>query len=87
MSEPNKRRQAARAVLDHDPAKLRRRRVECGLGVLELAAKVDLKSASHISELERGNRNPSPGLLKRLAEALDCETRDLMPDCVPATVG
>ena len=79
MPEPSKRRQAARSELDFDPVKLRARRIAYGLGVVELADKAKF-SPSYLSELERGNRNPSPGLLKRIAVALECETTDLMPD-------
>jgi transcriptional regulator with XRE-family HTH domain len=32
-----------------------------------------------MSWLERGMRGASPRVLKRLAEALDCEVADLMP--------
>ncbi len=67
-----------RNPLDHDPAKLRRRRVEAGLTATDLAARVEC-STGHLSELEAGTRNPSPPLLKSLARELGCRTSDLMP--------
>ena len=79
MPNTTDRRRAARTVLDHDPAKLRRRRVELGLAQKDVARAAGTV-AGHLSELERGTRNPSPPLLKRIADALGCQPRDLMPD-------
>ncbi|GIJ51286.1 hypothetical protein Val02_81720 [Virgisporangium aliadipatigenens] len=78
MPDTNKRRQAARSVLDHDPAVLRARRVALGLTQVAVATAAGCVP-SHLAELERGTRNPSPPLLKRIADALGCEVRDLMP--------
>ncbi len=72
------RRQGARKVFDHDPARLRARRVELGLHQAAVAEAAGI-SAGTLSELERGTRNPSPPVLLRLAEALQCSTKDLMP--------
>lgn len=72
------RRRSARDPLDHDPVALRTRRVELGRALSDVANDAEI-SKGHLSELERGTRNPSPGVLKRLAEVLDCATTDLMP--------
>lgn len=78
MPQTNTRRAAARSPLDHDPVELRRRRIEAGRTLIDVAAAADI-SAGHLSELESGTRNPSPPLLLRLAETLGCTTTDLMP--------
>lgn len=78
MPNPTKRAAAARSPLDHDPGLLRRRRIELGCAQAEIAQRAGV-SAGHLSELERGTRNPSPPLLAALARALDCTTADLMP--------
>jgi transcriptional regulator with XRE-family HTH domain len=72
------RRDKARHPLDHDPSKLRKRRVELGRSQAEVADAAGI-SAGHMSELEGGTRNPSPALFARLAEVLECRTVDLMP--------
>jgi transcriptional regulator with XRE-family HTH domain len=79
MPNPIKdRRMSARDPLDHDPTRLRRRRVELGKSQAQVAHAVGI-SPSYMSELESGTRNPSPAVLGRLAEALLCATTDLMP--------
>jgi transcriptional regulator with XRE-family HTH domain len=78
MSQATNRRAAARCPLDHDPVALRRRRVELGLSQAEVAAAASI-SAGHLCELEGGTRNPSPAVLRILAEVLSCTTTDLMP--------
>jgi transcriptional regulator with XRE-family HTH domain len=83
MHNDTPERARPRQPLDHDPAKLRRRRVETGLTAKELASRVEC-SASHLSELESGTRNPSPPLLSAIAEALGCKSADLMPDAKAA---
>ncbi len=50
-------------------AALRRHRIDRGLSATALARAVDI-SNGHLSDIERGRRNPSPGLLRRLEEAL-----------------
>lgn len=72
------RRRSARDPLDHDPVALRTRRVELGRALSDVATDAEI-SKGHLSELERGTRNPSPAVLKRLAGVLGCETTDLMP--------
>lgn len=71
------RRAGARHPLDHDPATLRARRVAVGLTQAQVAATAGI-SAGHLSELESGTRNPSPPVLKQLADALACDSTDLM---------
>ncbi|MEV1245184.1 helix-turn-helix transcriptional regulator [Nonomuraea sp. NPDC049750] len=65
--------------LDHDPKRIRRRRVAAGLESQELARRVGI-TKSAMSKIERGRNNASPGVLERIAEALGCRTTDLMPD-------
>lgn len=64
--------------LDHDPARVRLRRVAAGLEAQELARRIGI-SKSALSKIERGRNNASPGVLARLAEVLDCKITDLMP--------
>ncbi|MEU8704163.1 helix-turn-helix transcriptional regulator [Streptomyces sp. NPDC048565] len=61
-----------------DPAQIRRRRIEAGL-TQEALAKQAKVSKAHISMIERGAAGASAPLLSRLAEALRCESADLMP--------
>lgn len=82
---PSPRRQAARETFDHDPARLRARRVAAGRQQADVAKAAGI-SAGYLCELERGTRNPSPPMLKRLAEALGCQITDLMPERVAAAV-
>ncbi|MGP4093032.1 helix-turn-helix domain-containing protein [Nonomuraea sp. KM90] len=65
--------------LDHDPVRLRRRRVAAGLEAQELARRVGI-SKSALSRIERGHNNASPPVLERLAQALNCQIADLMPE-------
>jgi transcriptional regulator with XRE-family HTH domain len=60
-----------------DPMKLRRRRFAAGLSSTALAERSGL-ALSTVSDYENGRRSPSPDSLARLAEALNCETTDLM---------
>jgi transcriptional regulator with XRE-family HTH domain len=60
-----------------DPKKLRRRRFAAGLSSTALAERSGL-ALSTISDYEHGRRSPSPDSLSRLAQALGCETTDLM---------
>ncbi|MDR7323411.1 MULTISPECIES: helix-turn-helix domain-containing protein [Catenuloplanes] len=85
MTNTERRRQAAREPLDHHPARLRRRRIANGMSLSQLA-EVTSASKGHLSELERGTRNPSPELLAAIARALGCGVTDLMPD-EPVTAG
>lgn len=69
---------------NHDPGRVRRKRIEAGLQQQELARKAGI-SKPHMSSIEHGRVNPSPGVLQRLADALGCEIPDLMPpESVPA---
>jgi DNA-binding transcriptional regulator YiaG len=73
-----RRSDAARHPLDHDPARVRARRKELGLTLSQVGAKAAV-SVGHLSEIERGVRNPSPVALARIATALRCRLSDLMP--------
>lgn len=55
-----------RAILDA--------RIRCGMTQMQLSEKSGISQAD-ISRLERGTRNPSLSLLKRLAEATDSNLR------------
>ncbi len=63
---------------NHDPGRVRRKRIEAGLQQQELARKAGI-SKPHMSSIEHGRVNPSPGVLRRLADALGCQIPDLMP--------
>lgn len=54
-------------------ARLQSLRHAAGLSAAELAARVGLKGRDHIHKLEAGTRQPSYGMLRRLAEALGCD--------------
>ncbi|MFD9107178.1 helix-turn-helix domain-containing protein [Streptomyces bottropensis] len=71
---------------NQDPAKVRRKRIEAGLTQIALAAEAGVSTA-HMSSIERGGRGASPKVLKRLAEALDCEIVDLMPKETASAAG
>jgi transcriptional regulator with XRE-family HTH domain len=57
--------------------RLRRRRLERAWTLDDLSAASGL-SPHALSLLERGKREPRPGTIRKLAEALGCEPRDLM---------
>lgn len=76
-SRPTQRRTRARFPLDHDPRRLRQRRLAAGLTLPELAELAQV-SKGHLSEVENGTRNPSPRLLGRLARELRCEIMDIL---------
>lgn len=63
---------------NQDPGRVRRKRIEAGLNQTALARKAGI-SKNHMSMVERGVAGASPGVLARLAEALGCQTADLMP--------
>lgn len=67
----------------HDPAKLRRKRVEAGLNQADLALEAGIQQ-SHISKLERGASSTTARSLARIARALGCTIADLLPDEVAA---
>lgn len=62
----------------HSPETVRRKRIEAGLKQIDLARQAGI-SKPHMSSIEHGRVSPSPPVLRRLAEALGCETADLMP--------
>jgi len=62
----------------HDPDRIRRKRIEAGLNLPVLAEMADI-SKGHLSKIERGVLGTTPRVLKRLAQALNCEIADLMP--------
>lgn len=57
--------------------RLRRRRLERGLTLQALAELVGLSRKS-LGYIERGEREPRPGNITKLADALDCRPVDLM---------
>lgn len=64
--------------LDHDPERVRRRRVAKGMTGAQLAEAAGI-CPSVLSSIERGSRNASPRSLSGLARALGCEIEDLLP--------
>lgn len=56
--------------------KLKRIRTEKGLSYKELA-KLSGVTATEISALELGERNPSPKTIRKLSDALDCDYSEL----------
>ncbi|WP_208639408.1 helix-turn-helix domain-containing protein [Streptomyces bobili] len=52
---------------------IRRNREESGCGLTEFAQRIGI-SASYLSRIERDQANPSPGVLRRIAEALQNES-------------
>lgn len=74
-----------KSLPNQDPAIVRRRRIEAGLSQGALASKAGISQA-YMSMLEKGVHSASAPVLKRLADALDCEIADLMsPE--PTTAG
>lgn len=64
---------------DLDPRKLKRRRMEAGLTLDELATKVGC-TRGHLSMLENDRHGPSVLLARSLAAELGCDVRDLLRD-------
>lgn len=60
-------------------ATIKRRRARLGITQAELAERVGVRLPT-IGRIEIGNRRPSIDLLERLAEALHCRVRDLLPE-------
>jgi transcriptional regulator with XRE-family HTH domain len=52
--------------LDHDPERIRRRRVAAGLEAQQLARLAEI-SKGYFSRIENGQTNPSPVVLGRIA--------------------
>jgi transcriptional regulator with XRE-family HTH domain len=61
----------AKAVKDHEPEAVVYAREKAGLTKTELAQRMGV-SLSLISQIESGDRNATPAMLLRLAEALNC---------------
>jgi transcriptional regulator with XRE-family HTH domain len=59
------------APLDHDPDALKWARQAKGLSQAALARRLEI-SSSHLCEIEKGTRGPSPELLLRIATELQC---------------
>src|SRR3546814_20385706 len=65
---------------------LRRRRIEAGLTLRDLAARVDL-SPSFLSQVERDITRPRLATLQRIAEALDTSMPALLGPADPTPAG
>lgn len=61
-----------------DPQRLTRRRVEAGLSQNALAQKIGV-TKQLVSAVSLGKANFSPETLAKVAEALNCEIADLLP--------
>jgi transcriptional regulator with XRE-family HTH domain len=59
--------------------RIRELRIKAGLNQVQLGQKADLKN-TYISELESGSANITLSTLARMAEALDVEVLDLLPE-------
>ena len=64
-------RQRGVSQLDHDPESLVWARKQAGFTQKQVAEKLGI-SASHMSEIESGTRNLTPGNLKVAAKVLNC---------------
>lgn len=62
-----------------DGIEIRRRRELSGYGLRRFAAAAGV-SAGQLSKVERGQHNPRPEFLARIAATLDCPTRELVPE-------
>jgi transcriptional regulator with XRE-family HTH domain len=66
--------------MNEDPREFRRRRIEAGLSITDLARQAGV-TKSHLSSVEKGTAGFSPRNLKAIAEILGCEVHDLLlPD-------
>ncbi|MDX2749577.1 helix-turn-helix transcriptional regulator [Streptomyces scabiei] len=63
--------------MNEDPKSFRRRRIEAGLSVTDLAKQAGV-STSHLSDVENGRAGFSPKNLKKFADILGCTIRDLL---------
>ncbi|MGW6911503.1 helix-turn-helix domain-containing protein [Streptomyces sp. NPDC054940] len=61
-----------------DRGRLKRRRIEAGLNLTQLAQRAGI-SKQLVSMVEKGNANFSPDNLRKVAEVLGCEVADLLP--------
>ena len=77
----------AKQPLDHEPEAVEYARRKAGLSMTELAQRLDV-SLSLISQIESGDRNATPSMLLRLADALNCPVVVLESKrCVQAATG
>jgi transcriptional regulator with XRE-family HTH domain len=76
----------AKPQLDHEPAAVEYARRKAGLSKTALAQRLGV-SLSLISMIETGDRNATPALLLRMADALNCPVVVLESkrQCVPAS--
>ncbi|MET9089651.1 helix-turn-helix transcriptional regulator [Streptomyces sp. NPDC004237] len=58
---------------------IRRRRVLKGLSVTEFAQLAGY-TLNHASQVELGNNNAGPAFLRKAADLLDCEVKDLLTE-------
>lgn len=58
-------------------ANIARIRKEKGLTQLDLGAAIDMEK-SNISTIENGRQNPSALTLKKIADAIGCEVKEIM---------
>ena len=58
---------------------IRRRRETSGYGLRNFATAAEV-SASHLSRIERGQSDPQPEVLARIANQLGCTVQDLEPE-------
>lgn len=61
----------AKEIKDHEPEAVRYARQKAGLTKTDLARRLGV-SLSLISQIESGDRNATPAMLLRLADALNC---------------
>ncbi|MFD6324234.1 helix-turn-helix domain-containing protein [Streptomyces sp. NPDC058442] len=59
-----------------DGPEIRRQRERAGYGLRRFAAAAQM-SPSHLSRIERGQSDPQPEVLARIAARLDCTVADL----------
>lgn len=64
-------RQRPKDPLDHEPEAVTYAREKAGLTRTQLAEMCGV-SLSLISEIEKGTRNATPAMIRKLAEALNC---------------
>jgi len=61
----------AKRPLDHEPEAVTYARMQAGFSRTELAKRLGV-SLSLISQIESGDRNATPALLRRMADELNC---------------
>lgn len=69
---------ASKSLSAHVAKAVSSRRFVAGLSVAELAERVGV-SRQAIDQIERGINTPKMSTLAKLADALDCELKDLVP--------